>query len=334
MSDNGFEKGLKLLLNNAYNKPHPSEEFRAELLQKLRTKQRSRHAARKHKVIALYSSLTAAAAVFVLSVVPVIDPAVEIKDNSPAPTASNLTELEANWRPGRNFATTASYPAPNTTPSYVDINAPRTVTIENAPQEKDTLKPLMNISADSVRAINQLEYKTASENEWQHAAAGSEIHLKSGMEIRTPLGAVDPVSFAIKNGPLVMLDGSSSVEVNDGGLRLNDGRAVISLTGTDNALKVLMQGHDLSLQPGSTAFLRMEQGADFAENGSPVPVMVLLKGEAATLDKFDTRLYAGRVYELYETGTGKFPSRQIGSYESQRRFMPMINAIQAANVGY
>ena len=104
------------------------------------------------KVIALYSSLTAAAAVFVLSVVPVIDPAVEIKDNSPAPTASNLTELEANWRPGRNFATTASYPAPNTTPSYVDINAPRTVTIENAPQEKDTLKPLMNISAESVRA--------------------------------------------------------------------------------------------------------------------------------------------------------------------------------------
>ena len=123
----------------------------------------------------------------------------------------------------------------------------------------------------------------------------------------------------------------SQLEVSDKSLRLLDGRAVFSLSNSREPLTLRLGGQEMALQAGSVVFARTEDGDEFAANGAPAPVLVLLKGQAAPMGVDAQPLMAGRMYELFDTGTGRYPSRELGSYEAERRFIPMINAIQAAN---
>lgn len=306
MNDEDFEKGMKLLLNQAYEKPCPDEKFRTELLTKLKKKQQRVSSGRKHRIIALYSAVTSVAAVFALAVIPFINPAIDTA------TPTSIATLDAK----------------------VNTTTPKSITQTiNQPTIQPTIKlaSLDNISGKSAQAINQIEVKDANSNSWKTLTAGTSFAITNGMEMRTPLGVVEPVSFAVNNGPSVMLDGLSNLAVENDSFSLIDGRAVFSLANTDKSIDIKVGDKNVALQPGAMAFVKTEESEDYAKNGSPAPVIVLLKGNATTLDSHNTPLMAGRVYEFFDTGTGRYPNRELGSYENQQKFMPMINAIQAAN---
>ncbi len=349
MSDEGFEKGLKLLLNQAYDRPEPDEIFRNQLLQRLRGKQMQVRARRRRKIITLCTSCAtaAAAAAFVIGVLPL---------NGLQPVAAPEPGVAAAPQPGaaQPFATGSHYrPLPpsaikiashgdlRTAPFADFVSAPggsRSVEASVAPVLAGTVTPaqITHLDGQYAHAINAIEIRTGT-GDWSALKADSKFMLKKGMQIRTPVGTADPVTVAIRNGTMLMLDGMSRIAVGEKDLRLQDGRAVVSLTHSKLGVELHLAKQELALQPGAMAFLRVEDGDDYAQGGAPAPVMVLLKGQALPLQadgavRSDANvLSANKVYELYNTGTGRYPSREIGSYESQQRFQPMINAITASN---
>lgn len=366
MSDEGLDKGLKLLLKQAYDRPEPDECFRSELLQKLRGKQVQVRAVRRRKLITLYTTCaTAAAAAVVISFVPL----------------SQLSPISAPVPVG-NFTTASAIPASaDPTPTIVSgdfsshhavqrsllsgpairvqVNesagrsySPYAATIPvaasgrpvvsepvSAPISAGSVDPaaLASLDGQSAHAMNAIDIRATGKNDWTSLKPGSTFTLKNGMEIRTPVGMAEPATVAVKNGAMLMLDGMSQVQVGARDLRMQDGRAVISLAHSKLGLELQLAQESLALQPGALAFLRVDEDDDYAKGGAPAPVLVLLKGQALPLaaegqvNKDAHVLTSNKVYEIYNTGTGRYPNRELGSYESQQRFQPMINAITATN---
>lgn len=364
MTDEGFEKGLKLLLNNAYDRPEADEGFRTQLLERLRDKQTQARSARKRRIVTLYTScasVTAAAAAVVISIVPL---------SSPSATGSSsfvvsATQPQAVFRAGdlnqKRFSTPVRTPnlsvlfeqnrqaqsggAMQAVPVAASTGAVRSGM--SGPKSRDSIPAtsipaaeMLALAGQTAHALNAIDLRDGNSGAWRALKPGSRFPLRTGLEIRTPVGAVDPVTIAISNGTMLMLDGMSRIMVDNKELRLCDGRAVISLTHSKLAVGLQLADQELSLQPGAMAFLRVEDGEDYASNGSPVPVLVLLKGQALPLAADGQVrdgagvLTAQKVYELYNTGTGRYPSRVLGSYETQQRFQPMINAIASNNEYY
>lgn len=313
MSEEGFEKGLKLLLNQAYHKPEAREDFRNELLERLRHKQRERRSVRRNRVIALFGTVSAAAAMVAITFLPVASPDISAPAQPASPASIALIEAT-----GGNSGKTAPLMSPLDSPREARVLQTSTSLSES-------------LSGLQAHAVNAVDVRANGTKQWTRVAAGQDFKLEDGMRLRTPVGAVEPVSVALGSGALVMLDGMSQLEVSDKSLRLLDGRAVVSLSNSREPLMLRLGGQEMALQAGSMVFARAEDGEEFAANGAPAPVMVLLKGQAEPVGENAQPLMAGRVYELFDTGTGRYPSRELGSYETERRFIPMINAIQAAN---
>lgn len=349
MSDEGFEKGLKLLLNQAYDRPEPDEKFRSDLLQRLRGRQMQARAARRRKVITLYTSCVsaAAAAAIVIGVVPL-----GALQSTPAPS-KEIVSAPAPFKPTDVTVRQFERPIPAATievlkrenvrtPSYGQttlVAAPgrsAPAQVAAVPAGSVSAAELIALDGQAAQAINSVEIRTES-GEWSTIKANARFTLKKGMQIRTPVGAADPVTVAIRSGALLMLDGMSRVAVGEKDLQLQDGRAVVSLAHSNLGLGLNLDRQELALQPGAMAFLRVDDSEEYAQGGEPAPVLVLLKGQALPLqDDGAVRadgnvLTANKVYELYNTGTGRYPSRDLGSYETQQRFQPMINAITASN---
>ena len=322
MSDDNFEKGLDLLLNNVYNAPTPSEKFRTDLFTELKERQRKKASARRSRVITLYSSLSAVAAVVVFTFIP----GVNMFSNDELDFSSDIIEIASTTSSANKKSTIDSHTI--TTEKLVkqaSVTIPQsTPTAQFASFDKSTL------SSTTAHAINNIDVYSPKNGKWQAIEAGNEFAINSGVKVRTPLGSVQPVNFNIDNGPSVMLDGMSSVSVANGALKLDDGRAVVSLSDSDFPVKLELSSQDVILQPGAMVFATLDNDNNYADNGIPAPMLVLLKGNANSAGNYNSTLAQGRVYELFDTGTGRYPSRKIGSYENKREFMPMIDAIQAA----
>ncbi len=318
MSNDDFEKGLNLLLNNAYNTPTPSEEFRSKLLGDLKSRQRIKASARRSRVITLYSSLSAVAAVVVFTFIPSIGLFADVESTSSAIKTAQVSQtVDKNIITTNNLVKQVSTPISNTTvtPQFASLETP-------------------SFNPTRAHAIESLDVFSPETKKWTSITAGSEFSLSSGTMVRTPLGAVQSVNFSIDNGPSVMLDGMSKITVRGDTLKLDDGRAVVSIEANHNPMKLQLDTQNINLQSGSMVFATLDNDSAYADSGIPAPMLVLLKGEATTSENPDNMLAEGRVYELFDTGTGRYPSRKVGSYENKREFMPMIDAIQATYKSY
>lgn len=356
MSDEGFEKGLKLLLNNAYDRPEPDENFRNQLLERLRGKQSQTRAVRRRRVLTLYSACTtAAAAAVVIGFVPFSaltqypaggQASGTITAQAPQPEATNLTTSQfvtpsrtpdlrklflENTRSGSELPGAITVSNHSSAPSALSDNTDR------IPASSVPTAPLLTLAGTQAQALNAIDIRNENATDWTALKPGSTFKLQKGMQIRTPVGMVDPTTIAIGNSTMLMLDGMSRINVGEQSLQLQDGRAVLSLSNSRSAVGMQLAEQELALQPGTMAFLRVEDNEDYAHNGAPAPVLVLLKGtalpitESGQVREGSNVLTAQKVYELYNTGTGRYPSRALGSYESQQRFQPMINAIATAH---
>ncbi|MBP5232501.1 MAG: hypothetical protein J6333_03760, partial [Planctomycetes bacterium] len=185
-------------------------------------------------------------------------------------------------------------------------------------------------------ALQPLQVRDAGAAQWRTLATDEPFTLAAGMEIRTPLGAMDNPGFGVRGGPAVMLVGMSAVKVTDeGGLQVVDGQTMLDLSRAPQAYTVALNRQKVALQPGAMVLLGVDNGEDYASGGAPAPTLALLHGQAEVVGAANAgALLPGRLYELYDTGTGRFPSRGLSQAESQQRFMPMIDAIRAANERY
>ncbi len=313
MSNDDFEKGLDLLLNNAYNVPSPSENFRNNLLANLKQRQRTNTNIRRARVITLYSSFSAVAAVILFAFIPNID----IFSNTDAEISiSPKAELAAATKTlSKNVVTDKI--------NYISSNTETSATTKLASYSSP-------FHPTTAYAINSVDVYNPVTNKWATIEDGKSFALTNGTQIRTPLGATESVNISLKNGPSVMLDGMSQIAINDNLLTLEDGRAVISVSKDSSPVTIQLDNQDINLDSGSMVFATLDNDNSYAKDGLPAPILVLLKGTATTANSNDSQLAQGRVYELFDTGTGHYPSRKVGSYENKRQFMPMIDAVQAA----
>ncbi len=315
MSNDDFEKGLDLLLNNAYNVPAPSENFRNNLLANLKQRQRTNTNVHRARVITLYSSFSAVAAVILFAFIPNID------------IFSN-TDAEISISPKAELAE-----ATKTISKAVSTNQiiPVSSTIDtSATTHLASYTPAATFHPTTAYAINSVDVYNPVTNKWATIEDGKSFSLTNGTQIRTPLGATESVNVTLKNGPTVMLDGMSQIAIKDNLLTLEDGRAVISVNKDSSPVTIQLDNQDINLDAGSMVFATLDNDNSYAKDGLPAPILVLLKGNASTANSNDSQLAQGRVYELFDTGTGHYPSRKVGSYENKRQFMPMIDAVQAA----
>ena len=316
MSNDDFEKGLNLLLNKAYNVPTPAEEFRCKLLNDLKERQRAHAGIRRSRIITLYSSFSAVAAVILFAFIPNVN----FFANS---------EAESTITPVSESPATIQI-SPVAQKSVTPTNKPITTTPIQVTTQTVAYTGKSSFIPASAMAINSVDVFNPNTNKWTTVEKGSNFSIYDGTQIRTPLGATQSVNFSINEGPSVMLDGMSQVAINKNVLTIEDGRAVVSVNPTHKPMTLQLDKQDINMQPGSMIFATLDNDSSYTSNGIPAPMLVLLKGDATTANGHDTELTQGRVYELFDTGTGRYPSRKVGSYENKRQFMPMIDAVQAA----
>ena len=320
MSKDDFEKGLNLLLNNAYNAPTPNETFRSKLLDDLKDRQRVNAGVRRTKIITLYSSFSAVAAVVLFAFIPNIG----IFTNSDTKTAINATQQFASTNKILDNAIQT-----NNVTQLPSAKPQATTQLASFTNNTTTSTPTSFIPA-SAHAVNAIDVYNPDTAKWTTVEKGSSFTISDGTQVRTPLGATESVNFTIDNGPSVMLDGMSQVAINNNILALEDGRAVVSVNQDNKPVTLQLENQDINLHPGAMVFATLDNDNSYTSTGIPAPMLVLLKGNATTVNGHNTDLAQGRVYELFDTGTGRYPSRKVGSYENKRQFMPMIDAVQAA----
>ena len=292
--DEKFEKGLSMLLKHAYHAPQPSEAFRQNLLQDLKNRQRQAAAARRSRVIKV-----------------VFGGAATLTAAAAAVAFAFLPQV---------FPTT---PAP--------IPAAESAVLAAAP----AIKTPESLNGAAAFALQPLNIKMPGSDEWQALNSEEQFALLPDMEISTPVGALENTGFGVRNGPAVMLVGMSRLRVaRDGGLRVMDGQAMLDLSRTAKACDITLNDQTLSLQPGAMVLASVDMDDNYAAGGAPAPTLAVLHGSAATRspDNATCELNSGRIYDLYDTGTGRYPHRSLSSAENQQRFQPMIDAIRAANV--
>ena len=318
MSNDDFEKGLNLLLNNAYNVPTPAEEFRCKLLSDLKTRQRVNAGIRRSRIITLYSSFSAVAAVILFAFIPNTNFFTDSETETTINPATNPIEAVKFSPVAQVTKTTTSLPT-------VSANSFKANTTQTAAYTATS-----SFIPVSALAINSVDVYNPNTNKWVTINEGKNFSIYDGTQIRTPLGATQAVNFSINDGPSVMLDGMSQVAINNSVLTIEDGRAVISVNPSHEPMTLQLDKQDINMKPGSMIFATLDNDNSYTSNGIPAPMLVLLKGDATTANGHNTELAQGRVYELFDTGTGRYPSRKVGSYENKRQFMPMIDAVQAA----
>ena len=320
MSKDDFEKGLKLLLNNAYNAPNPNEAFRSKLLEDLKGRQRMNAGVRKTKIITLYSSFSAVAAVVLFAFIPNIG----IFTNSNSDSNISTTQQFASTNKILNNAIKT-----NNVTQLSSSKSPITTQLASFSNNTTTTNATSFIPT-SAHAVNAVDVFNPDTTKWTTIEKGTSFVISDGTQVRTPLGATESVNFTIDNGPSIMLDGMSQIAIYDNTLALEDGRVVVSLNQENKPVTLQLENQDINLHPGSMVFATLDNDNSYTSTGIPAPMLVLLKGNATTENGHNTDLAQGRVYELFDTGTGRYPSRKVGSYENKRQFMPMIDAVQAA----
>ena len=267
MSDDNFDKGLNLLLNKAYNAPAPREEFRNNLLGKLKEQQRKNINTRRSRIITLYSSFSAIAAVIVFAFLPSIS-IFNWSDSTPTKpsTVTTATATEILSKPI------------NTDTMIIQPESTAPATTKLAAYTNNHFTPSTAFSLTSVDVYNP------QTNKWNTVDADKSFALNNGTKIRTPLGATESVNFSIDNGPSVMLDGMSQVAIQNNKFILEDGRAVVSLNSESNPVVLELDRQDIKLQPGAMVFATLDNDNSYTSSGIPAPMLVLLKGNANTFE--------------------------------------------------
>lgn len=290
--DDNFAKGIEMLLKNAYHAPVPNEGFRARLLSNLQARQRQVVNRARRHHLYYFAGGLLSAAAVLVFAF--------------LPMLSDTATT-----------TTITPTATNTTTALAE----------------NPLANSANLIGATAIALQPLDIKLFNEQNWTTISLEEKFALTVGLQIRTPVGMLENAGFGIIGGPAVMLVGMSNLEIGKcGSLKVLDGQAMVDLSRTNHAYNISLNNQQFALQPGAMILLSVDHNIDYAVGGAPAPVLAILHGNANLLGNNARELTAGRVYELYDTGTGIFPSRNLSYSENQRRFMPMIDAIRAANV--
>lgn len=315
-----FERNLARLLGQAYEQPSIRVAFRDDLLSRLKHRQRQNRLRRRQRVISLYVSLAAAASVCLVIGMSFLSPAQPGGFEAVPGGEAHASVAEAP-SPARDAV------VPSANPVLAGRSAPPQATTRTV-----SLHPgrLASLTRPSARAVEPLDFRPCSGSAWAHLSKDEGFTLVDGAEIRTPVGSLEPALVVIEGGPAILLDGYTRVCLEEGQIRLSDGRTVLSVPEGAEAVPVRVAGHTVVFEPGTMAFLAVDQGEAFAEGGAPAPIVTILRGSAYPVHATEAPLLAGRVYHLYDTPTGRFPGRNLGENELER-FQPKMNVVQVAN---
>lgn len=313
-----FERNLSRLLSQAYEQPEIRVAFRDDLLQRLKDRQRQNRQRRRHRVISLYGTLAAAASFCIVFGAQFLLTA--------TPPTSTAADMHADM--------TTAYESPaEPAPHFVEahrIRATDATTRQVSTASSTGQTALASLHRPRARAVEPLDFRVCAASRWVHLAKDESFTLVDGAEIRTPVGSLEPALVVIDQGPAVLLDGHTHVCLEDGRLRLVDGRTVVSVPGDAGAVPVQVGQHTLIFEPGTMAFLAVDESDSYADGGAPAPIVTILRGAAYPAGFADAPMLAGMVYHLYQTPTGRFPGRNLGENEYER-FQPKMNVIQVAN---
>jgi len=320
-----FDGNLKKLLTRAYEIPEYREEFRADLLAKLKDSQRLRALARQRRTVprvfflGTIAGMAAAAAVLLL-VLPGIqlDPGRQARGTQP--------QTETGGTPAPTIAADANADADSTaspTPPAVGELA-RAAEWDGQPAEilPDLRTQTATVGDKEVKVHDVVFVRHDSDNNWQRVSQDGTFTLTPGTAFRTAPKAREAIGVWIDEGAKLVLRPDSQISNDQDGLKLEHGIALLSLDQAHAALRMRLPDYAVEAQPGSEVYLKVENGPEYAVGGEPAPVIIVLRGTAtvhSAASGKEQQLLAGRVYELYDTLTGDIPCRSL--YELERKQM-------------
>jgi len=272
-----YDKNMGKLLQHAWVDPVPQNEFKQQLLQKLKLKQKSMHIKPIKRVQKIIFSFTAAAAIAIMLM-------------------------------SSQFFTT------NT--QTKDING-------------NTSEVISRANVQTITAIDAIQ--VAENNIWKSIKAETKIELKEGMKIRPE--ALELAGFATEFGALFLMDSDAELMVVNGKIEVEKGDVfakVLPVATESETLQV--RGKQFALQPGTLALLQVTVRENLTEAGQPVPTIVVLSGAIDTDSAARRQLQPNRIYSLYETPTGAYPSIPLEMSEKDD-LINMANTILARSFG-
>lgn len=340
-TDEGFERGLALLLNRVYEEPTVRDEFRSGLLDALKDKQTQIQATRRQRrrtVIPLYSLAgLAAAAALCLAILPSLRSLWTEPQDTNGPTVAAATN-DASVHATSSAEEGVGPTAPAATPiALARAESDGAATVHTTAAARDALEPLplphnaalapasdtlanaetmerpaLCLEGATVRAVDAVEYRCPERAAWKTVAAGKSFKLGPGTEVRAPADSRAAIKIG-EEGPAIVLAGGGRIRREGDIVAVDRGVAVVSTQSARDGVELRVGGQSLRLAPGGMIFCEVPDASQFAAGGEPPAVVVPLKTGASSPS--GDAMLAGNLYNLYATPTGKYPHRRLGPSE-------------------
>ncbi len=339
---NPFDENLRKLLTQAYEVPEYREDFRNELLGKLKDSQRGRVVARARRtgprafVLGAGAGLAAAAmAVFLLS------PALPMASGPvPEAPAGNEGRLAVAQNEGEDARREVSLRMSRTAPDRAE-GVPVVARTEAREAKRGraqdasggaVARPVVDVPVESgsrsqpadPRVVKmpegRLEYRESPAGSWRRMSGKEAFSLKPRTQVRSVANGFEPVGIWIDEQSKMVMKPGGVVTRTEDGFQLENGSVLLDLGENSKGLRVLLREYEMRLAPGSEVYCKVKNGTEFAADGAPVPTVIVLKGQAEIVRPHAaaSRLMAGRIYDLYQTPTRAFPSRPLSPLRRQQ----------------
>ncbi len=351
-----FEDGIGMLLNRSYQRVEPRSEFRQELLVKLKAQQSRRYQRKSRaKILYLVSSVSAAAAVVALTLIPSVNPdaiqpgqsslVAEVQTVAPVVSVNNnqdnaivssslaRTDEIVAAAPRRAPASALSAPVISPlSPSGVQLASTGFIGTSPVVSPADT-------EADSKTLLHAAQAVLTGYENAPDLATVKTVQALDSVEVRDPgqsewtelaRGAeFSPVAgteirtlgesstaLRLDKGSFIVLDQRGALHRTTDGYALDNGCAVISLA--DGRLNLQLGGKAVQVPQASRIFAQVRGGEQYAPGGEPAPVVVVMDGAVGIPEAPERPLLAGYAYRLFDTPTGIFPHHEVGGLERER----------------
>ncbi|MBN2713810.1 MAG: hypothetical protein JXR97_15435 [Planctomycetes bacterium] len=292
--EDGLDRSLKVLLSRAYEPVDYRQEFRDDLLDKLKSKQREMAGTKKKRgnTIRLFKYFTglAAAAAFIFTIAPMVTPQTKTAGD-PTIAGSDSSAKE---------------------PTIAAVPSMKKTLFGN---EDARIDEKIHSVTDNAQAV-QVKF---GGNDWQTIDSDADVQFCNKMQLKVNDKHPDNVMLALADGAYLTVSPGSKV-CNDGGkLKIDDGKVRLKLAETAKPLTVALPQYNIQLNPGADIAFKVESGNEYADGGAPAPYVAVFNGTATAMGSNNVKsdLTAGNGYDMFPSLLAVVPGHKLG--EIRRR---------------
>lgn len=320
----GEEEAIQTILTQSYQPVAARREFQTRLLDNLKERQRSNTAIRaksRRRVVfmsAMTSMAAAAAVLFVVWVSPMQTNPVQVR-----PQAIDVAAIANN-------APSLPIPEPKPIVQFDDYN-PADGSATTIPAAYFPDEPTFNYSVASAFAqpalppeavgLKNMEMDTG--DGWRAMDETQMAQVRPGIQFRSAQDGAGHLGFS--DHSMISMGPDTLLEATEEGFSVLRGVALISVPeSTENRFRLHFPERDIAIEPGTQLALLVESRDDFAEGGSPAPLVMVVEdqdtegGLALARGKNGIGpLFARYIYSLDNYVTPNLPGRPLCEVECE-----------------